>query len=178
MGRPVLPFTRELYREEESWGGFRRALRRGGRELFDALFAAGPAHTPGGPPRGGGGLSPRLAAGGPRALRRAVRGGPLPHRGVHLRGEGRSLRCDPDEHPRRGAPGGAGIVETGRGSRTAAGGEAGGMPRRELTGWVFDIAASPGGMTVWFRTATGETTALFAPFRPSFVLARGGVEGA
>jgi len=47
------------------------------------------------------------------------------------------------------------------------------MPRRELTGWVFDIAASPGGMTVWFRTATGETTALFAPFRPSFVLAGG-----
>ena len=45
------------------------------------------------------------------------------------------------------------------------------MPRRELTGWVFDIAAEPGGMTVWFRTATGETIALFAPFRPSFVLA-------
>jgi DNA polymerase-2 len=36
---------------------------------------------------------------------------------------------------------------------------------------VFDIAGSPGGMTVWFRTATGETIALFAPFRPSFVLA-------
>ena len=45
------------------------------------------------------------------------------------------------------------------------------MPRRELTGWVFDVAASPGGMTVWFRAAAGETTALFAPFRPSFVLA-------
>ncbi len=40
-----------------------------------------------------------------------------------------------------------------------------------LVGWVFDIAASPGGMTVWFRTGTGETIALFAPFRPSFVLA-------
>jgi DNA polymerase II len=40
-----------------------------------------------------------------------------------------------------------------------------------MNGWVFDIAGSPGGMTVWFRTATGETIALFAPFRPSFVLA-------
>ena len=45
------------------------------------------------------------------------------------------------------------------------------MPRRELTGWVFDIAGEQGGMTVWFRAATGETIALFAPFRPSFVLA-------
>ena len=45
------------------------------------------------------------------------------------------------------------------------------MPRRELNGWIFDIAAEPGGMTVWFRTASGETIALFAPFRPSFVLA-------
>lgn len=44
------------------------------------------------------------------------------------------------------------------------------MPRREMNGWVFDIAGSPGGMTVWFRTAAGETIALFAPFRPSFLL--------
>jgi len=47
------------------------------------------------------------------------------------------------------------------------------MPRRELTGWVFDLSASPGGMTAWFRTAAGDTVALFAPFRPSFVLAGG-----
>jgi len=40
-----------------------------------------------------------------------------------------------------------------------------------MNGWVFDIAGEPGGMTVWFRAATGETIALFAPFRPSFVLA-------
>lgn len=40
-----------------------------------------------------------------------------------------------------------------------------------MNGWVFDIAGSLGGMTVWFRTTTGETIALFAPFRPSFVLA-------
>ena len=40
-----------------------------------------------------------------------------------------------------------------------------------MNGWVFDIAASPGGMTVWFRAGTGETFALFAPFRPSFLLA-------
>jgi DNA polymerase II len=40
-----------------------------------------------------------------------------------------------------------------------------------MNGWVFDIAGSPGGMTVWFRTAAGETIALFAPFRPSFILA-------
>jgi DNA polymerase-2 len=45
------------------------------------------------------------------------------------------------------------------------------VPRRELTGWVFDIAAETGGMTVWFRTEAGETIALSAPFRPSFVLA-------
>ncbi len=45
------------------------------------------------------------------------------------------------------------------------------MPQRELSGWVFDIAGERGGMTLWFRAATGETIALFAPFRPSFVLA-------
>jgi len=46
MGRTVLPFTQELYREEESWRDFRRALRREDRELFDALFAAARYHTP------------------------------------------------------------------------------------------------------------------------------------
>jgi hypothetical protein len=45
MGRTVLPFTQELYREEESWASFRRALRREDRELFDALFAAARYHT-------------------------------------------------------------------------------------------------------------------------------------
>jgi hypothetical protein len=46
MGRTVLPFTQELYREEESWKSFRRALRREDRELFDELFAAARYHTP------------------------------------------------------------------------------------------------------------------------------------
>ncbi len=45
MGRTVLPFTQELYREEESWKRFRRALRREDRELFDELFAAARYHT-------------------------------------------------------------------------------------------------------------------------------------
>jgi len=45
------------------------------------------------------------------------------------------------------------------------------VSRRELTGWVFDLVPEPGGMTVWFRTEEGGTFALFAPFRPSFVLA-------
>jgi hypothetical protein len=45
MGRTVLPFTQELYREKESWKAFRRALRRGDRELFDELFAAARYHT-------------------------------------------------------------------------------------------------------------------------------------
>ena len=40
-----------------------------------------------------------------------------------------------------------------------------------MNGWVFDLAGEEGGMTVWFRAETGETIALFAPFRPSFVLA-------
>jgi hypothetical protein len=46
MGRTVLPFTQELYREEESWKSFRRALRREDRGLFDELFAAARYHTP------------------------------------------------------------------------------------------------------------------------------------
>jgi len=45
MGRTVLPFTQELYREEESWKAFRRALRREDRELLDELFAAARYHT-------------------------------------------------------------------------------------------------------------------------------------
>ncbi len=46
MGRTVLPFTQELYREEDSWKAFRRALRKEDRELFDELFAAARYHTP------------------------------------------------------------------------------------------------------------------------------------
>jgi hypothetical protein len=46
VGRTVLPFTQELYREEESWKSFRRALRREDRGLFDELFAAARYHTP------------------------------------------------------------------------------------------------------------------------------------
>src|SRR5512139_3473010 len=45
MGRTVLPFTQELYREEASWAPFRRALRREDRELLDELFAAARYHT-------------------------------------------------------------------------------------------------------------------------------------
>jgi len=45
MGRTVLPFTQELYREEASWAAFRRALRKEDRELFDELFAAARYHT-------------------------------------------------------------------------------------------------------------------------------------
>ena len=45
MGRTVLPFTQELYREEESWKAFRRALRKEDRDLFDELFAAARYHT-------------------------------------------------------------------------------------------------------------------------------------
>ena len=45
MGRTVLPFTQELYREEASWAPFRRALRREDRELLDELFAAARHHT-------------------------------------------------------------------------------------------------------------------------------------
>ncbi len=45
------------------------------------------------------------------------------------------------------------------------------MPRPPLTGWVFDVIPDANGMTVWFRTKVGETVALAAPFRPSFVLA-------
>ncbi len=45
MGRTVLPFTQELYREEESWAPFRRALRKEDRELLDDLFAAARYHT-------------------------------------------------------------------------------------------------------------------------------------
>lgn len=45
MGRTVIPFTQELYREEESWRLFRRALRKEDRGLFDELFAAARYHT-------------------------------------------------------------------------------------------------------------------------------------
>ena len=45
MGRTVVPFTQELYREEASWAPFRRALRKEDRELLDDLFAAARHHT-------------------------------------------------------------------------------------------------------------------------------------
>lgn len=45
MGRTVIPFTQELYREEASWASFRRALRKEDRELLDDLFAAARYHT-------------------------------------------------------------------------------------------------------------------------------------
>src|SRR5512140_3616827 len=45
MGRTVLSFTQELYREEETWKSFRRALRKEDRALLDELFAAARYHT-------------------------------------------------------------------------------------------------------------------------------------
>lgn len=45
------------------------------------------------------------------------------------------------------------------------------MPPFTLTGWVFDIIPDLDGMTVWFRAGAGETVSLFAPYRPSFILA-------
>jgi hypothetical protein len=44
MGRTVAPFSQVLEAEFESWGKFRRALRREDREAMDALFAAAKYH--------------------------------------------------------------------------------------------------------------------------------------
>ena len=46
-----------------------------------------------------------------------------------------------------------------------------------MRGWVFDLEAATFGVTVWFRTETGGTAALRAPFRPSFRIAGPGVRG-
>ncbi|MFA5028823.1 MAG: hypothetical protein WC713_13210 [Candidatus Methylomirabilota bacterium] len=45
MGRTVAPFSRVLEAEFESWGKFRRALRREDQEALDALFAAAKFHV-------------------------------------------------------------------------------------------------------------------------------------
>jgi DNA polymerase-2 len=47
-----------------------------------------------------------------------------------------------------------------------------------LTGWVLDILPARDGMEIWFRTTEGDNTTLFAPFRPSFVVAGRGVREA
>ena len=47
-----------------------------------------------------------------------------------------------------------------------------------LTGWVLDLLPARDGMEIWFRTAAGDTVTLFAPFRPSFVVAGRGVREA
>ena len=45
MGRTVAPFSQVLEAEFESWGKFRRALRREDQEALDALFAAAKHHV-------------------------------------------------------------------------------------------------------------------------------------
>ena len=45
MGRTVVPFSRVLEAEFESWNKFRRALRREDQEAFDGLFAAAKFHV-------------------------------------------------------------------------------------------------------------------------------------
>jgi hypothetical protein len=45
MGRTVVPFSQVLEAEFESWGKFRRALRREDQEALDALFAAAKRHV-------------------------------------------------------------------------------------------------------------------------------------
>jgi DNA polymerase II len=40
-----------------------------------------------------------------------------------------------------------------------------------LTGWIFDIYPTPGGMTVWVVDAAGQSHRLLDPFRPSFYAA-------
>jgi hypothetical protein len=45
MGRTVVPFSRVLEAEFDSWNKFRRALRREDQEAFDGLFAAAKFHV-------------------------------------------------------------------------------------------------------------------------------------
>ena len=45
MGRTVVPFSRVLEAEFESWNKFRRALRREDQEAFDGLFVAAKFHV-------------------------------------------------------------------------------------------------------------------------------------
>ncbi len=45
MGRTVAPFSQVLEAEFDSWGKFRRALRREDQEAMDALFAAAKYHV-------------------------------------------------------------------------------------------------------------------------------------
>lgn len=45
MGRTVASFTQVIYREEEEWRRFRRALRKEDRELLDRLFAYARIHA-------------------------------------------------------------------------------------------------------------------------------------
>jgi len=47
-----------------------------------------------------------------------------------------------------------------------------------LRGWVLDLLPARDGMEIWFRTTAGDDTTLFAPFRPSFVIAGRGVREA
>ena len=44
MGRTVAPFSQILETEFDSWGKFRRALRREDQEAMDALFGAAKFH--------------------------------------------------------------------------------------------------------------------------------------
>lgn len=45
MGRTVVSFTQAIYREEEEWKKFRRALRKEERELLDRLFSYARIHA-------------------------------------------------------------------------------------------------------------------------------------
>ena len=45
MGRTVVPFSRVLEAEFESWNKFRRALRREDQDALDGLFAAAKYHV-------------------------------------------------------------------------------------------------------------------------------------
>ena len=45
MGRTVASFTQLIYKEEEEWRRFRRALRKEDKECLDRLFAYARMHA-------------------------------------------------------------------------------------------------------------------------------------
>ena len=45
MGRTVMPFSYVLESEHERWKGFRKALNKEDREVFDRLFGRAKFHT-------------------------------------------------------------------------------------------------------------------------------------
>ena len=152
MGRTVPTFTMVLQQEVDSWGKFRRALRKEDQEAMDELFRSAQLQLAGSAYAARPIPFESIAMAMLVAMQRRVRE-------LERSAEAPEQECDTT---RDREIGGGGTVPPSPSPP---------IPDRcSMTGWLFDIYASSQGVTVWLIDAEGRKYRCTYPFVPSLYL--------